>query len=63
MPDISMCMCNQSCPDRFFCYRHEASGTQPNNFNPSYIRPENHGKDQCEHWWPINDNTNTNFQK
>jgi len=36
MPDISMCP-NDSCPLRFRCRRHEASGTIAKSLNQSYI--------------------------
>jgi hypothetical protein len=36
VPDISMCA-NSSCPSRFKCYRHQASGTNPTAQRQSYM--------------------------
>lgn len=36
MPDISMCNADH-CPRKTECYRHEASGTKPNDGRQSYM--------------------------
>jgi hypothetical protein len=49
MPDIAMCM-QGDCPRSKTCYRHEDSGTKPNDHRQSYFLggdPAN-----CEWYWP-----------
>lgn len=49
MPDISMCSV-ETCELKTRCYRHEASGTKPNQYRQSYFMSSNPGKD-CEQFW------------
>jgi len=53
MPDIAMC--NQPCPVRFDCYRSEASGTKPNNYQSyeAYTPPPKDEPEQCGGYWSV----------
>jgi hypothetical protein len=52
MPDISMCS-NPSCPKTETCYRHQASGTQPNPWRQAYAGFTWDKEKKCEYYWPI----------
>lgn len=50
MPDISMCAAT-GCPKSRQCYRHEDSGTVPNEWRQSYIMGEPNG--DCRNFWQV----------
>lgn len=54
MPDISMCR-HKTCPKRTDCYRHEASGTEPDKYAQTYAlwQPTVNGETvECDGWMP-----------
>lgn len=50
MPDISMCA-NKECPSRASCYRHQASGTRPSDYQSMMDFKPEPGEDKCESFW------------
>lgn len=51
MPDITMCA-SDTCHRRTECYRHEASGTEPNPHRQAYFISSEIDKDNCEYFAP-----------
>jgi hypothetical protein len=51
MPDISMCA-SDTCHRRTECYRHAASGTEPNPYRQSYFISTQINEDKCEYFSP-----------
>ena len=51
MPDITMCQ--SPCSRSRECYRHQDSGTKPNQTRQSFFQPEYTGE-ECEVFWPAN---------
>lgn len=59
MPDISMCD-NKTCPMRFNCKRHAASGTEPEPLQTYglFTAITVHGETTCSGYWPVSEATN-----
>ena len=51
MPDISMCA-SEICRRRTECYRHEASGTEPNPHRQAYFISTDMTEDGCKYFSP-----------
>ncbi len=56
MPDITMCA-NSKCDKKTKCYRHEASGTEPSEWQ-SYTIFNLWVDGECEHFLPVREGTN-----